>query len=134
MDVEVVMPTLNSARLIPEVVKRVKDHLGPKRIIVVDGGSRDDTQAIARGLGCEVLVDTRSLGSSRMTGVKACTSEIVCFIDDDIYVGEGFREKMFGIEQKNSGAILSANDKIGRGGPLAGEIRKELGDCNRERA
>jgi len=47
---------------------------------------------------------------------------------------EGFREKMFGIEQKNSGAILSANDKIGRGGPLAGEIRKELGDCNRERA
>jgi glycosyltransferase involved in cell wall biosynthesis len=99
------MPTLNSARLIPEVVKRVKGHLRPKRIIIVDGGSRDDTQAIARGLGCEVLIDTRSLGSSRMTGVKACTSEIVCFIDDDIYVGEGFSEKMLGYLDGKTGAV-----------------------------
>jgi glycosyltransferase involved in cell wall biosynthesis len=105
MDVDVVIPTLNSASRLPEVVRRVKENLRPMRVIVVDGGSNDATQAVAKDLGCEVMVDKVSLGSSRMTGIRACTSELVGFVDDDIYIGDGFREKMMAHFDEKTGAV-----------------------------
>ena len=105
MDIDVVMPTLNSSRTLAEAVTKVKTHLKPKRIVVVDGGSKDGTQRIAKDLGCEVLVDASSLGSARMTGIKACDSELICFVDDDIYISQGFREKMLGYLDDRTGAV-----------------------------
>ena len=105
MEVDVVIPTLNSATRLPEVVKRVREHLRPKRIVVVDGGSSDTTQAIAKDLGCVVLVDRVTLGSARMTGIKACASELVGFVDDDIYVGEGFRDRMTAYFDEKTGSV-----------------------------
>lgn len=55
-------------------------------ILVVDDGSRDDTGAIARRLGVDVLVLDESLGpaGARNAGVAATESDIVVFVDADV--------------------------------------------------
>ena len=105
MDIEVVMPVLNSSRSIGQSIRSIREHLNPKGIVVVDGGSSDGTPTIAKELGCTVLTDSSGLGSSRMTGIKACTSELICFIDDDIYVTEGFRDRLVGFLDDKTGAV-----------------------------
>ena len=44
----VIIPTLNEASELPETLKRARAIPEVKEIIVVDAGSTDDTQAIAR--------------------------------------------------------------------------------------
>jgi hypothetical protein len=45
---------------------------------------------------------------------------------------EGFREKMFGIQEKDDLVIVSANHKIERGGALVGEWRKGVAGLRKE--
>ena len=53
-------------------------------VIVVDNGSRDDTAAIARDLGAQVVVESSpGYGAAVHTGLLAATHELVAFMDGD---------------------------------------------------
>src|SRR5439155_1201568 len=53
-------------------------------VIVVDDGSTDRTEAIARESGMRFIsTEQRGLGSARNTGLAAASGEIVAYIDDD---------------------------------------------------
>jgi len=83
--IALVIPVIDEAETIFAVVRAVpRDVVG--EIIVVDGGSRDDTVARARAAGARVLIEPRSgYGSACLAGARAapaaCT--IVAFIDGD---------------------------------------------------
>lgn len=58
----VVIPALDEAATLPEVIAGVRRYAVGADVLVVDDGSRDRTGALARALGCEVLRHPFNLG------------------------------------------------------------------------
>ena len=84
MRVALVIPVIDEGAAIAGVVGAVPRDVVDK-IIVVDGGSRDDTVAAARAAGARVIVEPRAgYGAACLLGVAAagdCT--VIAFIDGD---------------------------------------------------
>ena len=84
MIISVVIPTLNEAQAIDEVVSAVpQDRV--QDIFVVDNGSTDDTSKQATLAGARVIHEPRrGYGSACMAGAKAARdSDIIVFLDGD---------------------------------------------------
>jgi glycosyltransferase involved in cell wall biosynthesis len=83
--VAVVIPTLDEAQSIKAVVTEIPRDLA-QEIIVVDGGSKDGTPAIAAAAGARVIaVGGRGYGRACAAGVAAASPQarIIVFIDGD---------------------------------------------------
>ncbi|BCJ42099.1 hypothetical protein GCM10010168_65230 [Actinoplanes ianthinogenes] len=81
--VSVVVPALNEARNLPHVFARLPQ---VDEVILVDGGSTDDTVAVARKLRPDIRVVTqnrRGKGNALACGFAACTGDIIVMIDAD---------------------------------------------------
>ena len=82
--VSVVIPTLNEERNLPHVFAKLP--AGITQVVLVDGGSVDNTVAVARELRPDVVVvqQTRTgKGNALACGFAACTSDIIVMIDAD---------------------------------------------------
>ena len=84
MKISVVIPTLNEAKAIGEVVSAVPQGW-VQDIIVVDNGSTDDTAKQAALAGARVIHEPRrGYGSACLAGAKAArNSDIIAFLDGD---------------------------------------------------
>ena len=81
--VALIIPVLNEADTIADVVRAVPRDIVDE-VIVVDGGSTDQTLARARAAGARVLVELRSgYGAACLAGVGATERPVVAFIDGD---------------------------------------------------
>ena len=82
--VTIVIPMLDEATALPRLV-RVLAALepAPMAIIAVDGGSGDDSVAIARAAGWRVVDSARGRAIQINAGVAASTSPIVCVLHAD---------------------------------------------------
>jgi glycosyltransferase involved in cell wall biosynthesis len=100
----VIMPTWNSARTLARSIERIREHLPGAEVITVDKSSTDGTLEIATRYGCRILEDNRSLGSARMVGIRAATTEWIAFIDDDIMINEDF-SRLFDFADEGTGAV-----------------------------
>lgn len=78
---DVILPVLDEAEAITWVLERMPAGWHP---IVVDNGSSDGSDHIARRLGAEVVFEgQRGFGAACLRGLQTATSEIVCFMDCD---------------------------------------------------
>ncbi|MDI9641792.1 TIGR04283 family arsenosugar biosynthesis glycosyltransferase [Geitlerinema splendidum] len=82
--VSVVIPTLNEANYLGRTLRHLS-LLDPPvfEAIVVDGGSTDDTIAIAKSLATAVIVASPGRSRQMNQGAKAATGDIVCFLHAD---------------------------------------------------
>ncbi|WP_437095469.1 glycosyltransferase family 2 protein [Streptomyces sp. enrichment culture] len=79
--VDVVLPCLDEAAALPWVLERVPPGW---RALVVDNGSTDGSDRIARELGATVVhEERRGFGAACHAGLTAATAGIVCFCDCD---------------------------------------------------
>jgi len=98
VSISVALPALNEANTVGPICRSIVDHLtGPAglvdELVVLDGGSADDTVAVARAAGASV-VDARGLiphvppvkgkGESLWRSLSILTGDIICWIDADI--------------------------------------------------
>jgi len=87
--ITVIMPALNEAGSITEVVKGIPvDELARRgyetEILVVDNGSEDNTRELAVSAGaCVVEEPKRGYGNAYRRGFQAANGEIICTLDAD---------------------------------------------------
>jgi len=83
MLVSVIIPALNEAESIGEVLAAVPSDRAIE-VLVVDGGSSDRTVEIAKSTGAKVINESRrGYGRACATGLAAAQGEIVVFMDAD---------------------------------------------------
>jgi glycosyltransferase involved in cell wall biosynthesis len=83
--VALVIPVLNEGETIGDVVRAVPRAIVDE-VIVVDGGSPDDTVARAEEAGARVLIEPRAgYGAACLAGLRAAAPEcrVIAFIDGD---------------------------------------------------
>ncbi len=85
--VSVVIPTRNRSRLLAEAVRSIQAVDGPDldlEVVVVDNGSTDDTEQVAKALGTRYLRATKpGAAATRNVGIEAATGDYIAFLDDD---------------------------------------------------
>ncbi len=79
-----VIPALNEAKSLPKTLRQARLTLGPgTEIIVVDGGSADDTTALADEQGACVITSPRGRGRQMNAGAAVAHGDILLFLHAD---------------------------------------------------
>ena len=106
--VDVFIMTRNSARFLDGCLRSVEHGVNVNRLIVIDGGSTDDTLEIARHHGAEIINDGGlGLGYARKLAADLCESEWICFIDADVELLKDWHNRMMRYATPDVGAIVS---------------------------
>jgi uncharacterized protein len=87
--ISIVIPALNEAGSIGKVLSDIHS-LPNVEIILVDGGSIDDTISIAQNLGANVISSAKGRARQMNAGAKAATGEILLFLHADTVLPLGF--------------------------------------------
>lgn len=86
--VSIIIPTLNEAACLARTLRHLRVlEPGAGEVLVVDGGSRDETVAIAQAAGAKVIfASLRGRAAQMNQGAEAATGEILCFLHADTLV------------------------------------------------
>lgn len=81
--ISVIIPTLNEAEIVGTTVTGAVRLVGRLEVIVADGGSRDETAAVATQHGAIVITSRRGRGTQMHAGAIAATGDILWFLHAD---------------------------------------------------
>lgn len=86
MPLSIIIPALNEAEALPSLIDTLAQlDPKPREIILVDGGSRDETVSIARAAGFSVLVAGRAGRAAQMNeGALQANGDLFCFLHADM--------------------------------------------------
>jgi rSAM/selenodomain-associated transferase 2 len=84
--ISVVIPAVNEANELPETLRRLNAIPEVKEIFVVDGGSRDQTIAVAREHKCTVLESPPGRGRQMRLGAAHATGDVVLLVHADTWL------------------------------------------------
>ena len=101
---------MNEAKILDKTLSQLQPELGHHELIIVDGGSTDNSARIAAKYG-EVLTSARGRAKQLNAGAAAATGDILLFLHADVwletgalaavettlssgYIGGGFRQKI----------------------------------------
>lgn len=95
--ISIIIPVLNEAATIQETLTRLQDALNVE-VIVVDGGSRDETVAtakhgskmIANFLPIKIIASAVGRGCQMNAGAAVATGDILLFLHGDTHLPTGF--------------------------------------------
>ncbi len=85
--ISILIPTLNAGRVLRTCLESIAAQDYPRaslEIVVADGGSTDDTLAIARAYDAKIVPNLLKTGEAgKAAALKQATGEIVAFVDSD---------------------------------------------------
>ena len=79
----ILIPTLDEAHTLGATLDAVQRVSGPVEVIVIDGGSRDETVEIARRRGVHVIAAERGRGAQMHAGAQAARGAALWFLHAD---------------------------------------------------
>lgn len=93
--VSVVIPTFQEGRYLADVLSRVAEIEPRVEIVVVDGGSQDNTVEIAKQFADKVcLIKERGISKAKNHGSQQASGDIIVFLDADVKPPKDFAEKV----------------------------------------
>jgi len=107
-NISVIIPAINEADNIAKTIKSI----GPgnkKEVIVVDGGSNDDTVGIAKSLGARVITSAPPRAWQMNRGAAQATGDVLLFLHADTRLPERFEEFVLN-SFKQPGTVAGAFD------------------------
>jgi rSAM/selenodomain-associated transferase 2 len=84
LQLSIVIPALGEAASIGGLLGDLRGITVPHEVIVVDGGSHDDTVVLARAAGAAVLHSAPGRGGQLRTGAAAARGRVLCFLHADV--------------------------------------------------
>ena len=87
--ISIVIPALNEAATIATILANIHP-LPNVEVIIVDGGSIDDTVKVSQELGIQVITSSKGRAHQMNVGAKAATGEILLFLHADTVLPLGF--------------------------------------------
>ncbi len=110
--ISIIIPILNEAKILDKTLSQLQPELERHELIIVDGGSSDNSVCIAEKYG-KVLTSARGRAKQLNAGAVAATGDILIFLHADIwlesgalaavesalssgYIGGGFHQKIDG--------------------------------------
>jgi rSAM/selenodomain-associated transferase 2 len=116
--ISVIIPALNEAEGIEACLASARQTGYPIEIIVVDGGSTDGTEELARGAGASVLTCVPGRAGQQNAGARMAVGEILLFLHADTRLPEGWAETVLEVLSRPGvagGAFRFAIDAPGAG-------------------
>jgi rSAM/selenodomain-associated transferase 2/rSAM/selenodomain-associated transferase 1 len=95
MSISVIIPALNEAHNIADTITNT-GHGNNTEIIVVDGGSIDNTVAIAKTLGAKIIQGSPPRSRQMNQGADAASNDILLFLHADTLLPENFKRHVLG--------------------------------------
>src|SRR5690606_25593746 len=86
MQVSAIIPAFNEEKTVAGVIRPLKEVPAIAEIIVVNDGSTDNTEQVARAAGAVVISSPQNLGKggAMMMGVQHASQEVILFLDADL--------------------------------------------------
>lgn len=86
MQVSAIIPAYNEEKTVANVIFPLKEVPAIAEIIVVNDGSTDNTETVAREAGARVITSqhNRGKGGAMMLGVEQASQEVLLFLDADL--------------------------------------------------
>ncbi|WP_421655958.1 TIGR04283 family arsenosugar biosynthesis glycosyltransferase [Leptothermofonsia sp. ETS-13] len=94
ISLSIIIPVLNEARNLPEILNTARTTSNTE-IIVVDGGSKDDTPAVATSLGAKVIHTSPGRAHQMNQGAKMAAGEILLFLHGDTQLPANFDQMIY---------------------------------------
>lgn len=94
--ISVIIPTLNAAPHLPLTLQALVTGMTGgivKEVIVVDGGSEDETLAIADAAGCTIFQTERGRAKQLRAGAEAAKGKWLLFLHADTALAKGWTEE-----------------------------------------
>lgn len=95
MRISVIIPALDESLALPQTLRAVNGlHCStPIELIVADGGSRDDTAALAQQLGAQVVSGARGRAQQMNRGAAAASGDVLLFLHaDTLLAADGLQQ------------------------------------------
>ncbi len=83
MSVSIIIPALNEAQSLGLILPRLVAQKGVDEVIVVDGGSNDDTEDLVSAVGAKYLATDRGRALQMNAGAAAASGDILLFLHAD---------------------------------------------------
>jgi rSAM/selenodomain-associated transferase 2 len=101
VNVSVIIPVLNEAERIESAIDRAWQ-AGADEVIVVDGGSEDDTTQRAGNSRCRVITSARGRALQQNAGAKIATGDVLLFLHADTWLAPGAIDQVRSAMQRPS--------------------------------
>gem|GEM_PF-246141 len=107
-----IIPTLNEEKHIEKTLETVEKQETKleTEIIIVDGGSTDQTIQIAEQHGVKIIKNIKGRGKARHKGAQKAEGEYLAFIDADTQIKPEYTEKM--VEYVENNNLVAASSKF----------------------
>jgi len=90
--IDYVVLTWNSGRTLTKTLRSIQFFGNPRKIIVIDRFSSDDTLTIAKNFDCVIVQTDKQLGFARLIGAKTAQTKLIGYVDSDVELTKGWRE------------------------------------------
>jgi len=117
LGISVIIPARNEQDSIAAAIEHVRDS-GVREVIVVDGGSGDETCRHARAAGAMVFESAPGRGTQQNLGAAEAAGDVLLFLHADTRLPSDFLEQIDGVlsrEGVSAGAFRLGVDGHGRG-------------------
>ncbi len=94
-NISVVIPTLNESKRLVRCLESLKNRTALTEVIVADGGSNDDTPAIAERLGARLVKSPKGRGLQIRKGIQSASGDVIVILHADCTAAQGVFRRIF---------------------------------------